>query len=390
MTSRSSPSHASVASDEIGERILRAWHEETLLLPLGGKGRPRRLPGQPERSLLAGLGGGAHVELLGTGETFAAWHLRASDGAELLVRVPWHEPAHPLADELAALTQLPPGVGPEPVALREDSGSSPLDVPYLVTTPVPGRILPPSAWTRAHLLAHADSLARLHRVTAPGRGPVSLGVYPWERTSGARLSLLELFTAETQHVDSGVLDLIGGAGLLRAAEQALRSTDSAFADLEGFVLSHGDLCATNIVWEGTPRDPRPRYIDFEWAMADDPARDLAIIGGPVHGGPWYVPLTDEDIAALLDRYLHARTQLDEASDLPRFEGQAPLRPAPTLDAAGLRTRRDAWEIYEKTAMLLHVAGRAVGSAGGDSTGTDLYRAALPPLRSTLSALLGVE
>lgn len=443
-----------VASAPMGERIRRAWQDEVLLLPLDEAGHARRLPGQPKHSRLSGLGGAAQVELLGTGETFAAWRLRAADGTDLLVRIPWHEPAHPLADELAALTQVPPGVGPEPLALHDDPEDSPLGVPYLVTTPIPGQILAPEAWTRSHLLAHAERLAQLHRVTTPGRGPIALGEDPWKRMSPARPSLLDLFAADTQHVDPAVLDLAGGPAVLRAAERALRSADPAFGDLEGFVLSHGDLCATNIVWEegrgettpssGAPTSrsgaplprsgptlprstpPLPRFIDFEWAMGDDPARDLAIIGGPVHGGPWYVPLTDDDVDAFVNRYLHARGRLDDTPDLPRLEGQAPLLPAPMLDPAGLRARRAAWEVYEKTAMLLHVAGRvasggaagagggpgadarADGSHGEDSarassadmrgaTGalgargrTDLYRAALGPLRSTLRALLGVD
>lgn len=403
------PSPPAAASPEMGERIRRAWHEETLLLPLRDADHARRLPGQSKHSRLAGLGGPAQVELLGTGETFAAWRLSAEDGTALLVRIPWHTPAHPLADELAALTQLPPGVGPESLALHDDAESSPLGAPYLVTTPVPGRILAPPRWTRGHLTAHADRLAHLHRVATRGRGPVSLGADPWERMEPVRLSLLELFEADTESVDEAVLARIGGPGVLRCAARRLREADSAFADLEGFVLSHGDLCTTNIVWDAQV----PRFIDFEWAMGDDPARDLAIIGGAVHGGPWYVPLTEEDIEAFVGSYLHARTRLDDASELPRLEGQAPPLPAPTLDPAGLRARRDAWEIYEKTAMLLHVARRVTDRGDADRGGADRsgaahdgadgtadapapaaahdpYATALPILRDTLRARLGAD
>ncbi|UEJ81291.1 aminoglycoside phosphotransferase family protein [Brachybacterium halotolerans subsp. kimchii] len=388
MTGTPSPATASVptppaaASPQMGKRIQRAWHEETLLLPLRDAGHARRLPGQSKHSRLAGLGGPAHVELLGTGETFAAWRLRAEDGTALLVRIPWHAPAHPLADELAALTQLPPDVGPEPLALHDDAESSPLGAPYLVTTPVPGRILAPAQWTRDHLAAHAERLAHLHRVATPGRGPVTLGADPWERMESGRLSLLELFEADTESVDAEVLAGVGGPGILRSAAQRLRAADSAFADLEGFVLSHGDLCATNIVWDAQV----PRFIDFEWSMGDDPARDLAIIGGPVHGGPWYVPLAEEDIEDFMGSYLHARTRLDDASELPRLEGQTPLLPARTLDPAGLRARRDAWEVFEKTAMLLHVAGRVAERRAAD----DHYSTALPILRDTLRARLGAD
>ncbi|PWH06017.1 aminoglycoside phosphotransferase family protein [Brachybacterium endophyticum] len=394
MTSRSSPSPPFVASDDMGDRIRRAWREGALLPPPREGGREHRRSGPPEQPRLTSADGEAQVQLLGTGETFAAWHLSAPDGAELMVRIPWHAPAHPLSDEIAALAQVPAGVGPRPVALHESAEASPLGVPYLVTTPIAGRILMPGAWDRPHLLAHADRLAQLHRVTTPGRGPVALGADPWERMSAARLSLPELFAADTQHVDAAVLDLAGGPALLHAAERALRASDPAFADLEGFVLSHGDLCATNIVWQGTPTASLPGYIDFEWAMGDDPARDLAIIGGSVHGGPWYVPLGGEDLDAFVDRYLGARTQPEDAPAPPRVEGRAQLSPAPVLDPAGLRSRRDAWEVYEKTAMLLHVAGRVrdetVEECADDAGTTTPYRRALPVLQSTLAARLGGE
>ncbi|MCG7310837.1 phosphotransferase family protein [Brachybacterium sp. ACRRE] len=419
------------ASAPMGERIRRAWQDETLLLPLRDASHTRRLPGQPKHSRLAGLGGAAQVELLGTGETFAAWHLCAANGTELLVRIPWHEPAHPLADELAALTRLPPDVGPEPVALHESAEESPLGAPYLVTTPVPGRILAPSQWTRSHLLAHARRLAQLHRTATPGRGPVSLGEDPWARMETGRLSLPDLFESDTQSVGADVLAAIGGPGILRAAARRLRKTDAAFDGLEGFVLSHGDLCATNIVWDAArpgadgsaealddptrpeassdsrsgPAAPLPRYIDFEWAMGDDPARDLAIIGGAVHGGPWYLPLDEEAIDALISAYVAAREQLArEGGEHPRFEGQQPATPATAvgpatgpaaghaglpvepLDPTGLRVRRDAWEVFEKTAMLLHVAGRVTERRAAD----DQYSTALPILRNTLRARLSAD
>src|SRR5699024_7093633 len=76
---------------------------------------------------------------------------------------------------------------------------------------------------------------------------------------------------------------------LEAALTGVAGIEDQIASLEGFSLCHGDLCATNILWAGTDAassDPRVQYIDFEWAQGDDPARDLAIIGGRVHGGPW--------------------------------------------------------------------------------------------------------
>jgi hypothetical protein len=339
----------------------------------------------------------------------------------LLVRIPWHEPAHPLADELAALTQLPPGVGPEPLALHDDAEDEPARASRTWSRlPIPGP--DPRArrqWTRDPTwLAHAERLAQLHRVTTPGRGPMTLGAkIPWKRMEPGRLSLLDLFAADTQSRRSRPCSTWRAEAqpCCGPPQNALRSGRlPSSRDLEGFVLSHGDLCATNIVWEegrgettpssGAPTSrsgaplprsgptlPRstpqvPRFIDFEWAMGDDPARDLAIIGGPVHGGPWYVPLAEEDIEDFMGSYLHARTRLDDASELPRLEGQTPLLPARTLDPAGLRARRDAWEVFEKTAMLLHVAGRVAERRAAD----DHYSTALPILRDTLRARLGAD
>jgi hypothetical protein len=115
-----------VASAPMGERIRRAWQDEVLLLPLGDAGRARRLPGQPKHSRLSGLGGAAQVELLGTGETFAAWRLPRGRrggpaGADPLAR------ARPPAGRRArgARRSSLPGVGPEPLALHDDAGGQP-------------------------------------------------------------------------------------------------------------------------------------------------------------------------------------------------------------------------------------------------------------------------
>ena len=139
--------------------------------------------------------------------------------------------------------------------------------------------------------------------------------------------------------------------------------------LAASALCHGDLCATNILWEHGAGGPTARYIDFEWAQGDDPARDLAILGGAVHGGPWYVPLAEEQVAAFVEEYVRARGELGEV-------------PAGIADVGALRERMRAWTAYERTAMLVHVASRAATRAS--------HRQVLPVLQGTLAAELGLD
>ena len=111
-----------------------------------------------------------------------------------------------------------------------------------------------------------------------------------------------------------------------------------------------------------------QYIDFEWAQGDDPARDLAILGGAVHGGPWYVPLAEDQVGEFVAAYVRARGEQSEV-------------PSSVADVPSLRERMRAWTAYERTAMLVHVASRAATRAS--------HRRVLPVLRGTLADELGV-
>jgi aminoglycoside phosphotransferase (APT) family kinase protein len=374
-------------SPRMADRLRAAWDEGTLILPQQDPEHPLHLPG---------LYGPVEIDLLGTGTTFAAWRLRQVPlGGAFLIRIARRAPAQPLRREVAALTLTPRGLGPEPVALCEDPAASSLGAPYIVTTVVAGRELPPSAWTQRHLRAHARRLAELHRVLAPGRGPLALSPVgseepdPWADVDPAPLDLVAEFDAVVDGAAAeGTVDRCGLGPLVGAARRFCADRADAFAEPLPWVLCHGDLCATNILWPETEDEDGigiPDYIDFEWAQADDPARDLAIIGGSVHGGPWYVPMAEDMVDAFLAEYLDAR------------EGMAPLVPSsahhsgvevdegrtlPTLDPVALRIRRDVWEVHEKTAMLLHLAATAQG--GG--TGADPV---VTTLRSTLEARLGI-
>ena len=319
---------------ELGHRLAEAWRRGALV--------PAAAAPDPAAPV--------HVARMGRGESFEAWEVRPETGPVLTVRIPWqdgalHAPA--MAGEVLALERIPEGLGPQPLALHEDAARSPIGRPCLVTTHMPGRILAPEAWTPEHLRAHARRLAELHRTDEPWRAP------SWAEETGA------LFAQWPAQLPPG--DPQGLAPLIAAAGQECAAAAEEIDAAPRWTLCHGDLCATNIVWE----DGRCAYIDFEWAMADDPARDLAIIGGPVHAGPWYVPMDETQVAGFVQEY---RARCAELGGLVE-------------ETSALRSRMRAWTAYERTAMLVHVAGRAEHSA--------LHARVLPQLRSTLAAMLGV-
>ncbi|MFC7457405.1 phosphotransferase [Brachybacterium sp. GCM10030267] len=388
------------ASPAMGERLVEAWRTGVLVLPLRDESSPVRLPGLHKSVLPPSLSGQARVSLAGVGEHFAAWRLVPQENAPLIVRIP-HVPLaempQDLAHEIAALTLVPPDVGPQPIAFHDepaDEGSppagaggpapggdpgdpapSPIGHPFVVTSEMPGTAAVPEAWTAQNLAAHAAHLAHLHSVPAPGRGPVTLGRNPWAAIPRGTPSLLSEVEAEVESWRSRHGALIRELALepfLDAALSRVATVESDIAQLDGFVLAHGDLCATNIMWDRpveAAEPPAVGYIDFEWAQGDDPARDLAIIGGAVHGGPWYVPLDEDQVSAFVDAYVRARAE------------HGPV-PASVADVGALRRRMRAWTAYERTAMLVHVASRAATRAA--------HRQVLPVLRGTLAEELGLD
>ena len=366
------------ASPAMGELLAQAWREGTLVLPLREDSSPVRLPGLHKSVLPSSLSGRARVALAGVGERFAAWRVIPQENAPVMVRIPHVTPAElhqDLAHEIAALTLAPADVGPEPIAVHDDAATSPLGHPFVVTSEMPGTAASPAAWTGAHLRAHAVHLARLHSVPAPGRGPVTLGTDPWAAVPTGPQPLLpevEEEIAAWHEAHGPVIAEHDLAPLLKAAHAVVAASEAEIAQLDGYVLAHGDLCSTNILWDGTDAltgEPKVAYIDFEWAQGDDPARDLANIGGAVHGGPWYVPLTEEQVEEFVRTYASARGE----------EGEVPESVA---DTASLRHRMRAWTAYERSAMLVHVASRAATRA--------THRRVLPQLRATLARELGID
>ncbi|MCG7427859.1 phosphotransferase [Helcobacillus sp. ACRRO] len=370
-------------SPALGERLAEAWADGSLIpvgpapaaeLPASEHPAPKLPPAERVRA-----------DLVGTGESYAAWRLSAPGTDPVTVRVPLTDAAVGLEFPALRLVQEhAPQAGPAPLAAHPDGATSPIGVPCAVTGFVPGEVLSPQGWTPAHLAAHARLLARLHTIALPGRGALPVlapGPFSLEAEAASVFAWWEEHHPEALALPGDPAGSAGADGTRRILDRALAFCSRIDRDAgltSDFVLSHGDLCATNVVWShsehpsperdrtAAPGTPVPGFIDFEWAQADDRARDLAIIGGAVHGGPWYVPMDDAAVRAFVAEYVRESESLTDA--------------AAPLDADHLLLRRDGWVAYERTAMLLHCSARA-------SVGNELHRRVLPGLRERLSAFL---
>ncbi|MBO3725477.1 phosphotransferase [Actinomyces bowdenii] len=340
--------------------------------------------------------GRARVEALGRGESYAAWLVR-SGGRARVVRVQRRATAdmpRPMAAEFAALERIPPELGTSAIAM-EPGPDNPLGAPYMVTSYVPGAVLAPQEWGPPLLAALAGQLARLHLAlaepaggqTGGTAGETGVGGSAAPSSGAARdgiaVAVVPTTVAPASAQGEEVLAWWRGsapwtlehplvAPLLGAWREALARRDPAFRETPIHPLIHGDVVRTNVV----VREGVPRLIDFEWAEPGDVAKDLALIGGRVSGGPWYVPMGRQDVQALVEEYVRVM-----AAQAPRMGcrasgaggGVGPVRWSPghasVTDPSRLLVRRGAYELIDRMGNLLYCLSRGREPRDGEARET---------------------
>ena len=306
-------------------------------------GRLRGLPAEP---------GTPEITLLGAGESYVAWRIGSGDQARVL-RVPRcspHEMPRSMTAEFETLRRVPPELGTSAIAL-ETGTDNPLGIPYMVTTHVSGRALRATDWNPRLATALAHQIARLHEALATSPAP-SAAFVPSAGEQGE-----ELLTWWGRRHPETLTDPRVSA-LLPAWCRELDRLAPAFEAVPAHSLIHGDVVVTNVI---LGPDGVPRLIDFEWSGPGDIAKDLALIGGRVIGGPWYLPMTPDDVAAFVTEYSrHSRH-------------------AGAIDPQQLLERRDAYELLDRMGNLLYCLSRP---------GETRYRRWADELAHSLTARLG--
>ena len=301
------------------------------------------------------------IERLGEGESYTAWRIGSGERTQVLrlPRRPPPEMPRPMEAEFEVLRRVPPELGTSAVAL-ETSSDNPLGTPYMVTTHVPGRPLRAADWNRRLATALAHQLARLHEALAAATA-LSAALVPSADEQGE-----ELLTWWAEHHPETLTDPRVRA-LLPAWRRELTRLAPAFETVPTHPLIHGDAVATNVV---LGPDGLPRLIDFEWSGPGDIAKDLALIGGRVTGGPWYLPMAPDDVTAFVTEYSRY-SRYSRRSRLTQDTG--------ATDPQRLLDRRDGYELLDRLGNLLYCLSRP---------GETRYRRWADELAHSLTARLG--
>ena len=279
------------------------------------------------------------VERLGTGESYTAWRVGSGEQARVLrlPRRPPHDLPRSMQAEFEVLRRVPPELGTSAVAL-EPGSDNPLGTPYMVTTHVPGRALRATDWNPRFATALAHQIARLHEVLATATAP-SAAFVPSADEQGE-----ELVTWWGEHHPQTLTDP-RVRELLPAWRRELDRLAPAFEAVPTHRLIHGDAVAPNVI---LGPDGLPRLIDFEWSGPGDTAKDLALIGGRVTGGPWYLPMTPDDVTTFVTEYSRY-SRSSRRSRLAQDTG--------ATDLQRLLERREAYELLDRLGNLLYCLSR---------------------------------
>lgn len=309
--------------------------------------------------------------LIGRGESYAAWLVISREVADvrdpagprkIVVRVPHRldELPRPMGEEFAALLAAPQGLGPRPIHLSDGDPSGAgtegeTGAPaYLVVEHVPGQVRPASAWTDDLLAAHARQLARLHERAYAGHGSVTAT----DRLE-PRISMVEQGESGMAWWAEHYPELASAAdvsSLWPRVRRLFAEVEPEFERLDRFALIHGDAVVPNILVSGGV----PRYVDWEWAMIGDPARDLAFVGGEVWLEPWYLELGPDRLGRYLQAYVEAA-----GGDPVALAARARAWLVNEVFFVALHFRRQAargerQEYAERAATLLARLGAALG------------------------------
>ena len=276
------------------------------------------------------------VERLGAGESYTAWRVGSGEQARVLrlPRRPPHDLPRSMETEFEVLRRVPPELGTSAVAL-ESGSDNPLGTPYMVTTHVPGRALRTADWNPRLATALAHQIARLHEALATAPAP-SAALVPSADEQGE-----ELVTWWGEHHPQTLTDP-RVRPLLPAWRRELDRLAPAFETVPTHRLIHGDAVAPNVI---LGPDGLPRLIDFEWSGPGDTAKDLALIGGWVTGGPWYLPMTPDDVTTFVTEY----ARYPRRSRLAQDTG--------ATDPQRLLERREAYELLDRLGNLLYCLSR---------------------------------